>query len=127
MKTIFIYLAFVSCFSVSAQFKYYEQGIDAYQAKEYTHAIEKLNAYLDYSLRDKSFDVEVHYYLALSYFKSQSYTSAVREFDQALQLGHKNAGNIHWFMAKGYAELKVPKQAIEEYNLAFPLTVSKSR
>jgi tetratricopeptide (TPR) repeat protein len=107
------------------QFKFYEQGIDAYQAKDYPGAIKNLNEYLDYTTRDKSFDVEVHYYLALSYFKTQSYTSAVREFDEALQRGHKNEGNIHWFMAKGYHELKVYKESIEEYTKALALIKDK--
>src|SRR5258708_1071092 len=109
----------------SAQFKFYEQGIDAYQANDYDKAIKKLNEYLDYTIRDKSYDVDVHYYLALSYFKLQSHTSAVREFDQALELGHKNVGNIHWFMGKNYAALKVPQQSIEEYTKALPLILEK--
>jgi tetratricopeptide (TPR) repeat protein len=124
MKWLLFVLVFIS-FAGFSQFKYYEQGIDAYQAKDYTAAIKNLNEYLDYTTRDKAFDVEVHYYLALSYFKTQSYTSAVREFDQALQLGHKNGGNIHWFMAKGYAELKVAKESVEEYNKALPLITDK--
>ncbi len=107
------------------QFKFYEQGIDAYQAKNYSSAIKNLNEYLDYTTRDKSFDVEVHYYLALSYFKTQSFTSAVREFDEALQRGHKNEGNVHWFMAKGYSELKVHKESIEEYTKALAIINDK--
>jgi tetratricopeptide (TPR) repeat protein len=125
MKGAVVLVFFLVSFAGFGQFKYYEQGIDAYQAKDYTNAIKNLNEYLDYTLRDKSFDVEVHYYLALSYFKTQSFTSAVREFDQALELGHKNAGNIHWFMAKAYAELKVPNQSIEEYTKALPLIADK--
>ncbi len=127
MKTGFNLLIFSICWVTSnAQFKYYEQGIDAYQSKDYPNTIKSLNAYLDYTIRDKAFDVEVHYYLALSYFKTQSYTSAVREFDEALQLGHKNTGNIQWFMAKGYSELKVPKQSIEAYNKAIEIITDKS-
>jgi TolA-binding protein len=78
------------------QFKLYEQGIDAYQQKDYAKAITLFTDYIDKPARDKALDVDVHYYLALSYFKTNSHTSAVREFDEALQLGHKNAGNIYW-------------------------------
>ncbi len=100
------------------QFKLYEQGIDAYQNKDYPKAIELFNSYMDKTTRDKALDVDVHYYLALSYFKTQSHTSAVREFDEALQLGHKNTGNIHWFMAKSYADLKAYTDALNSYNKA---------
>jgi tetratricopeptide (TPR) repeat protein len=118
------FLCLTSFFSY-AQFKYYEQGIDAYKAKDFAGCIKNLNEYMDYYTRDKSFDVDVHYYLALSYFKTQSFTSAVREFDQALQLGHKNTGNIHWFMAKGYFELKAYKESIEEYGKALSIITDK--
>ncbi|MBI3220380.1 MAG: caspase family protein [Bacteroidetes bacterium] len=107
--------------SATAQFKLYEKGIDAYQAKDYPNAISLLNEYLDKTTRDKAFDVEVRYYVALSYFKTQYYTSSVREFDKALQLGHKNVGNINWFMAKAYAELKANKESIECYSKAIDL------
>lgn len=111
----------LSLVSASAQFKLYEKGIDAYQAKDYPSAITLLNEYLDKSTRDKAFDVEVRYYVALSYFKTQYYTSSIREFDKALQLGHKNVGNINWFMAKAYAELKAYKESIECYSKAIEL------
>lgn len=101
-----------------AQFKLYEQGLDAYQKKNYTESVALLNNYLDSQLRDKSLDVDVHYYLALSYFKTESHTSAVREFDEALQLGHKNAGNIHWFMAKSYTHLNALTDGVKEYTMA---------
>ena len=74
--------------------------------------------YLDKPVRDKALDVDVRYWLALSYFKTQSYTAAIREFDQSLTLGHKNLGNIHWFMAKSYTELKAFNEGISEYTKA---------
>ncbi len=113
---LFLFLSLTIC--ASAQFKLYEQGIDAYQANNYHKAITHLNEYLDKNTRDKALDVEVHYCLALSYFKTQSFTSSVREFDRALELGHKNVGNIHWFMAKGYGELKAYKESVEEFDMA---------
>ncbi len=113
---LFLFLSFA--ISSTAQFKLYEQGIDAYQAKQYLKAIDHLNEYLDKGTRDKALDVEVHYCLALSYFKTQSFTSSVREFDRALELGHQNTGNIHWFMAKGYGELKAHKESSEEFEKA---------
>jgi tetratricopeptide (TPR) repeat protein len=122
MKKVFNLLIFSICWVTSnAQFKYYEQGIDAYHSKDYPKTIKSLNAYLDYAIRDKAFDVEVHYCLALSYFKTQSFTSSVREFDRALELGHKNTGNIHWFMAKGYGELKAYKESDEEFAKALEI------
>lgn len=108
-----------------AQFKLYEQGIEAYQKKDYTKSIEFFNEYMDKPTRDKALDVEVHYYLALSYFKTNSHTSAVREFDEALLAGHKNAGNIHWFMAKSYADLKAFPDALNSYNKSIQLITDK--
>ncbi len=110
---------------VQAQFKLYEQGLDAYQQKKYPEAITLLNDYLDSQLRDKDLDVDIHYYLALSYFKTQSHTSAVREFDETLRLGHKNTGNIHWFMAKSYVDLKAYQDGLTEYTKAVELIVDK--
>ncbi|MBS1487863.1 MAG: caspase family protein [Bacteroidetes bacterium] len=122
MKKISLLAALVCiAFASPAQFKYYEQGMDAYKNKQYEKAITNLNQYMDYSVRDKSFDVDVHYYLGLSYFKTNSFTSAIREFDHAIEKGHKNTGNIHWFMAKAYAELKVPNDAIAEYTKALDI------
>jgi tetratricopeptide (TPR) repeat protein len=118
MRLGLLFLFLSLAISASAQFKLYEQGIDAYQAKHYPKAISHLNEYLDKSTRDKALDVEVHYCLALSYFKTQSFTSSVREFDRALELGHQNTGNIHWFMAKGYGELKAYKESSEEFEKA---------
>ena len=110
---------------VQAQFKLYEQGLDTYQQKKYPEAITLLNDYLDSQLRDKDLDVDIHYYLALSYFKTQSHTSAVREFDETLRLGHKNTGNIHWFMAKSYVDLKAYQDGLTEYTKAVELIVDK--
>ncbi|MFM8913001.1 MAG: caspase family protein [Flammeovirgaceae bacterium] len=117
---ILIPIVFISSFAFG-QFKLYEQGVDAYNNKDYGKAISSLNEYMDKSTRDKALDGEVHYILALSYFKSNSFTSSVREFDEALQAGHKNTGNIHWFMAKGYAELKAYKESVAEYDTALLL------
>ena len=122
MKGFFfiISIVFISSSAVG-QFKLYEKGVDAYKNADYAKAISSLNEYMDKATRDKAYDGEVHYILALSYFKTNSFTSAVREFDEALQAGHKNTGNIHWFMAKGYAELKAYKEAVAEYDTALTL------
>ncbi len=114
---VIVFLVLLSSAALG-QFKLYEQGIDAYQNKDYLKAIELFNSYMDKTTRDKALDVDVHYYLALSYFKTQSHTSAVREFDEALQLGHKNTGNIYWFMAKSYTDLKAYPDALNSYNKA---------
>lgn len=122
MKRVgFSVVFFFSIISSFAQFKLYEQGLDAYKSKDYVKAISSLNDYMDYSTRDKAWDNEVHYILALSYYKTNSFTSSVREFDKALRTGHKNTGNIHWFMAKGYAELKAYKESLAEYDTAITL------
>ncbi len=121
LVAIFLFSGFLS----EAQFKLYEQGIDAYQKKDYTQAIRLLTDYLDRDTRDKELDVDVHYYLALSHFKTSSYTSAVREFDEALQAGHKNTGNIHWFMAKSYVELRAYPDGLREYAKALEQITDK--
>ncbi len=118
--------ALMAVIQVQAQFKLYEQGLDAYQAKDYPRTISLLNDYIDSSLRDKDLDVDVHYYLALAYYKTQSYTSSVREFDQALQLGHKNTGNIHWFMAKSFVELKALGDGLAEYTKTLEIITDKT-
>jgi tetratricopeptide (TPR) repeat protein len=118
MRLGWLFLFLSLAVSASAQFKLYEQGIDAYHAKHYPKAITHLNEYMDKSTRDRALDVEVHYVLALSYFKTQSFTSSVREFDRALELGHQNKGNIHWFMAKGYGQLRAFKESVEEFDQA---------
>ena len=68
MRLGLLFLFLTLSIAASAQFKLYEQGIDAYQAKNYLKSIEYLNEYMDKSTRDKALDVEVHYCLALSYF-----------------------------------------------------------
>lgn len=126
MRGSFIVALFLcAAFDAAAQFKLYEQGIDAYQQKNYTRTIELFNEYLDKPTRDKALDVDVHYYLALSYFKTNSHTSAVREFDEALTAGHKNIGNIQWFMAKSYNELKAFPDALNSYGKAIQLVTDK--
>ncbi len=122
---VFIFLLLLAVSPVGAQFKLYEQGIDAYQAKNYTKCIDLFNEYLDKPTRDKALDVDVHYYLALSYFKTNSHTSAVREFDEALQAGHKNVGNIQWFMAKSYTDLRAFPDALTSYGKAIELITDK--
>jgi len=102
--------------SATAQFKLYEQGIDFYKKNEFEKAINSFNEYLDKPVRDKKMDVDVRYYLALAYYKSNSMTSAIREFDEALKMNHPNVFNIHWFMAKAYSSLKLYKEAVAEYS-----------
>lgn len=125
LRKLLIGFGLLLALQAKAQFKLYEQGLDAYQNKQYDKAISLLNEYLDKPTRDKDMDVDVHYYLALAYFKTQSHTSAVREFDEALQLGHKNAGNIHWFMAKSYVDLKAFPDGLNEYGKALALITDK--
>ena len=124
--SILVALLLLLATGADAQFKLYEQGIDAYQQKDYAKCITLFTEYLDKSTRDKALDVDVHYYLALSYFKTNSHTSAVREFDESLQLGHKNAGNIHWFMAKSYAELRAFPDALNSYGKAIGQITDKT-
>jgi len=123
--SLLVALVLLLSLTAEAQFKLYEQGIDAYQQKNYARTIDLFNEYLDKPTRDKALDVDVHYYLALSYFKTNSHTSAVREFDEALLAGHKNAGNINWFMAKSYAELKAFPDALNTYQKAIQLITDK--
>lgn len=124
-RSLLVALFLLLSLTAEAQFKLYEQGIDAYQQKNYTRTIDLFNEYLDKPTRDKALDVDVHYYLALSYFKTNSHTSAVREFDEALLAGHKNAGNINWFMGKSYAELKAFPDALNTYQKAITLITDK--
>ena len=79
-RGLLISLILLIAFQSKAQFKLYEQGLDAYQKKDYANSIALLIEYLDKPVRDKALDVDVRYWLALSYFKTQSYTAAIREF-----------------------------------------------
>jgi tetratricopeptide (TPR) repeat protein len=125
IRVLLIGLVLLIALQTKGQFKFYEQGLDAYQKKDYANSIVLLNEYLDRPVRDKALDVDVRYWLALSYFKTQSYTAAIREFDESLTLGHKNIDNIHWFMAKSYVELKAFSEGISEYTKAIEAVKDK--
>ncbi len=101
-----------------AQFKLYQKGYDSYKAGKYTEAISLFSEYLTKPLRDKAMDNEVFYLRALSYFKSGNYSSAIDDFQETVLLNHPNKGNIYWFMAKSYDQLKQYSDATSSYTNA---------
>jgi tetratricopeptide (TPR) repeat protein len=113
-------IAFLLCSSLMtyAQFRLYEKGHDSYKAGKYEDAITSLTEYLTKSTRDKSIDIDVFYIRALSHYKLSHYKEAVPDFEETILRGHDNKGNIYWFMAKCYDNLKNDKEAINYYNNA---------
>ncbi len=101
-----------------AQFRLYEKGHDNYKAGKYSEAITNLTEYLTKSTRDKSIDIDVFYIRALSYYKLNNYRESIPDFEETILRGHTNKGNIYWFMAKCYDNLKDHKEALNYYNNA---------
>lgn len=98
--------------------KDYTEGIEAYEKKNYEKAINSFKDFLDRNLRAEKIDVDAHYYLALSFYKTGSYTASIREFEEALRLQHPNVFNIHWFMANAYTRLLAYQYASESLSKA---------
>jgi tetratricopeptide (TPR) repeat protein len=119
--TMHKYFFHVVCFlcllplGVSAQFKYYEKGFDHYKAGKYPQAIENFSLYLTKNTRDKALDPEVFYLRALSYYKTNDFTSAIPDFEETILRDHANKGNIYWFKAKAHDKLGASEDAIEAY------------
>ena len=101
-----------------AQFKLYQKGHDNYKAGKYAEAATLFSEYLTKPLRDKAMDNEVFYLRALSYYKSGNYSSAIDDFQETVLLNHPNKGNIYWFMAKSYDQLKQYPDATSSYTNA---------
>jgi tetratricopeptide (TPR) repeat protein len=113
-------IAFLLCSSLMtyAQFRLYEKGHDSYKAGKYEDAIANLTEYLTKSTRDKSIDIDVFYIRALSHYKLNHFKEAVPDFEETILRGHTNKGNIYWFMAKCYDNLRNNTEAINYYNNA---------
>lgn len=118
---LFAVLLLLSSIFCSAQFKLYEKGHDYYSAGKYNDAITSFTEFLSKPTRDKSLDAEVHYLVALSYFKTNVFDHAVSEFEEALLSNHPNAGNINWFKAKCHEKLLQNNEAIQSYTNAIRL------
>ncbi len=101
-----------------AQFKLYQKGHDSYKAGKYVDAAALFSEYLTKPLRDKAMDNEVYYLRALSYYKSGNYSNAIDDFQETILLNHPNKGNIYWFMAKSYDQLKQYPDATSSYTNA---------
>lgn len=113
--------------SAFAQFKLYERGHDAYTAGKYEDAITNLSEYLTKPTRDKAMDVEVFYIRALSHYKTNNFKLAIEDFQETILLGHKNTGNIYWFMAKCYDKITNLPECINAYNNALrELSIDKN-
>lgn len=101
-----------------AQYKIYEAGLAEYKNQKFDKAIAHFNDYFTKSGRDKKIDLESYYYRGLSYYKKSDYSNAIKDFKECISLGHTNAGNIHWFMAKGYSNLNQWNDAVTQYTAA---------
>src|SRR5688500_8626136 len=96
---VVIFCIVVSHFAFS-QYKLYEDGVKKYKDKDFEGSINQLTSFLSKTTRDKKFDVDAYYYRALSYFKTDKFSKALGDFEDALLLNHTNKGNIYWFMGK---------------------------
>jgi tetratricopeptide (TPR) repeat protein len=119
-KQYLVLVAFILALvgTTHAQYKLYEEGLTKYKEKDYEGSIAKLTDFLSRSIRDKKFDIDAHYYRALSFYKSNSYSNAIEDFDEAILLDHPNKGNIYWFKAKCQAGLNNIQDAIGDYTRA---------
>jgi tetratricopeptide (TPR) repeat protein len=101
-----------------AQYGLYEDGLVKYQKADYDASIKLLSNFLSKGIRDKKLDVDAHYYLALSYYKTDKFKNAIEDFEEAILLDHSNKGNIYWFKAKCNDKLTQYDDAISDYSKA---------
>lgn len=116
-QLLFVFLVFSSV-ATYAQFRLYEKGHDHYKAGKYDEAITSLTEYLTKSTRDKAIDIDVFYIRALAHYKLGHFDQAIPDFEETLLRGHANKGNIYWFMAKSYNNLRNDEEAINAYDNA---------
>ena len=118
LKHLLIGFLVFSSVATYAQFRLYEKGHDNYKAGNYEAAVTNLTDYLTKSTRDKAIDIDVFYVRALSHYKLGHHQDAIPDFEETLLRGHANKGNIYWFMAKCYDNLKNDSEALNSYGNA---------
>ncbi len=101
-----------------AQYRIYEDGLNKYKEKKYDACIQLLTDFLNKPLRDKKFDIDAYYYRALAQNKIGNFQNAIADFQETLLLDHPNEGNIYWFTAKCYDQLKQYPDAATSYTSA---------
>jgi len=118
MRYLALAIFILSCQLGFSQYKLYEDGVNKYQQKEYANSIKLLSDFLSKAMRDKKFDVDAHYYRALAYYKTDNYTNAIEDFQEAILLNHPNKGNIYWFTAKSQDKLGAYGESVDDYTSA---------
>ena len=98
----------------------YKTGVDAYNQGNYHEAIANLSEYLTKNSRDRKLDVEAYYARGMAHYKNNGYTHAINDFNQALTLGRKNKGNLHWLIGKCQNFKGEYYHATESYTEALP-------
>jgi tetratricopeptide (TPR) repeat protein len=120
MKAI-LTVTLILCVHVGfSQYNLYKTGVDAYNEGKYHEAISNLSEYLTKNSRDKKLDVEAYYARGMAHYKNNGYTHAINDFNQALTLGRKNKGNLHWLIGKCQNFKGEYYHATESYTEALP-------
>jgi tetratricopeptide (TPR) repeat protein len=100
MKAI-LTATFILCVRVGfSQDNLYKTGVDAYNRGDYHEAIANLSEYLTKTARGTKLETDVYYARGMAHYKNNAYTLAINDFSQALTLGSKNKGNLHWLIGK---------------------------
>ena len=121
MKPLVVTLAFNFYFTaLLGQYNLYKGGVDQYNAGKFTEAVSSLSTYLEKNTRDKKLDVEAYYVRGMAFYKNSAYSKAVDDFNQALTLGRKNTGNLHWLIGKCQSAVGENDMATESYAEALP-------
>ena len=98
----------------------YKTGIDAYNRGDYHEAIANLSEYLTKTARGTKLEGDVYYARGMAHYKNNAYTHAINDFSQALTLGSKNKGNLHWLIGKCQNFKGEYYQATESFAEALP-------
>lgn len=121
-------MLFIACLhSASAQYKLYETGVNQYNTGRFQEAVTSLSTYLERKARDKKLDVEAYYVRALALYKNREFDRAIADFNQALNLGRKNSGNLYWLIGKCHGFMNQNGEAIRSYTKAHSLITDSKK
>jgi len=115
---IFTLVLTAQCIFASAQFKLYDKGFESYKAGKFGEAISSFDEFLSKTTREKSLDGEVYYLRGLAEYKTNSYKSAIADFQEAIVRNHANKKNIFWYVALSNEKLGFYHEALKAYENA---------
>ena len=107
--------------AASAQYSLYKDAVEYYNRGNFDGAIQNITEYLKKNSRDKKLDGDAVYVRGMAYYKSNEFDKAADDFNLALALGRKNAGNLYWLLGKCYTVRGPGVMAVEHFSRALPL------